>query len=198
RARVMGRPREFDEDEVLQAALRLFWEKGYEGTSLDDLMAAMRLTKSSLYKAFGSKETLFWRVVERYQRDFLDFRHAALAEPTPRRIAQRLLDGVIELHCGRVNPVGCLELNTALAGSTASESIRQELIRGRELFRVRLRERFDETKVVAPLPPGITSDDAASLIISLIQGLAVQAKAGSSRETARRVVRAALLSWPEP
>jgi AcrR family transcriptional regulator len=158
----------------------------------------MRLTKSSLYKAFGSKETLFWRVVERYQRDFLDFRHAALAEPTPRRIAQRLLDGVIELHCGRVNPVGCLELNTALAGSTASESIRQELIRGRELFRVRLRERFDETKVVAPLPPGITSDDAASLIISLIQGLAVQAKAGSSRETARRVVRAALLSWPEP
>ena len=67
----MARPREFDEDEVLQAALRLFWGKGYQGTSLDDLMAAMRLTKSSLYKAFGSKEALFWHVVERYQRDIL-------------------------------------------------------------------------------------------------------------------------------
>ena len=192
-----GRPREFDEDEVLQASLRVFWEKGYEGTSLSDLMAATGLTKSSLYKAFGSKEALFWRVVERYQRDFLDFRHEALAEPTPRRIAERLLDGITELHGGRVNPVGCLELNTALAGSTDSESIRQKLIRGRERFRLRLRDRFEETVAMAPLPPGMTSDDAASLIISLIQGLAVQAKAGVSRETARRVVRAALLSWPE-
>jgi AcrR family transcriptional regulator len=193
----MARPREFAEDEVLQAALRLFWEKGYEGTSLDDLMTAMRLTKSSLYKAFGSKEALFWRVVERYQRDFLDFRHEALAEPTPRRIAERLLDGITELQSGRVNPVGCLELNTALAGSKDAESIRQELIRGRELFRLRLRDRFEETVAIAPLPPGMTSEDAASLIISLIQGMAVQAKAGVSLETARRVARAALLSWPE-
>jgi AcrR family transcriptional regulator len=193
----MARPREFDEDEVLRAALRLFWEKGYEGTSLDDLMTAMRLTKSSLYKAFGSKEALFWRVVERYQRDFLDFRHAALAEPTPRRIAERLLDGITELHSGKVNPVGCLELNTALAGSKDADSIRQELIRGRELFRLKLRDRFEETMAMAPLPPGMTSDDAASLIISLIQGLAVQAKAGASLETARRVARAVLLSWPE-
>jgi len=192
-----GRPREFDEDEVLQAALRLFWEKGYEGTSLSDLMVATGLTKSSLYKAFGSKEALFWRVVKRYQRNFLDFRHQALAEPTPRRIAERLLDGITELHGGTVNPVGCLELNTALAGSTASEPIRRELIRSRERFRRRLRDRFEETMAMAPLPPGMTSDDAASLIISLIQGLAVQAKAGVSRETTRRVVRAALLSWPE-
>jgi AcrR family transcriptional regulator len=193
----MGRPREFDEDEVLEAALRLFWEKGYEGTSLYDLTEATRLTKSSLYKAFGSKEGLFWRVVERYQRDYLDFRHEALAEPTPRRIAERLLDGIIELHSGRVNPVGCLELNTALAGSMDSEPIRQELIRGRGRFRQRLRDRFEETVATAPLPPGMTSDDAASLIISLIQGLAVQAKGGVSPETSRRVVRAALLSWPE-
>lgn len=193
----MARPREFDEDEVLQAALRVFWEKGYEGTALTDLLAATGLTKSSLYKAFGSKERLFWRVVERYQRDFLDFRHEALAEPTPRRIAERLLDGITELHSGGVNPVGCLELNTALAGSTDAEPIRKKLIRGRERFRLRLRDRFEETMAAAPLPPGMTSDDAASLIISLIQGLAVQAKAGVSRETARRVVRAALLSWPE-
>jgi AcrR family transcriptional regulator len=192
-----GRPREFDEDEVLQAALRLFWEKGYEGTSLSDLMAATGLTKSSLYKAFGSKEGLFWRVIERYQRDFLDFRHEALAETTPRRIAQRLLEGVIELHGGGMNPVGCLELNTALAGSKDSEPIRQQLVRSRERFRLALRNRFEETIATAPLPPGMTSDDAASLVISLIQGLAVQAKGGASRETARRVVDAVLLSWPE-
>jgi AcrR family transcriptional regulator len=193
----MARPREFDEDEVLGAALRVFWEKGYEGTSLSNLLEVTGLTKSSLYKAFGSKEGLFWRAVERYQRDFLDFRHDALAEPTPRRIADRLFDGIIELHGGGRNPVGCLELNTALSGSTEAEPIRQELVRGRERFRQRLRDRFEETAATAPLPPGMTSDDAASFVISLIQGLAVQAKGGASRETARRVVRAALLSWPE-
>ena len=193
----MARPREFDEEEVLQAALRLFWERGYEGTSVNDLLQATKLTKSSLYRTFGSKETLFWCVVRRYQRDFLDFRHQALAEPTPRRIAERLLDGMVELHSGGLNPMGCLELNTSLAGSVESESIRQELVRGREEFRVRLRDRFEETRAVAPLPPGMTSDDAAALIVSLIQGLAVQAKGGTSRDTARRVARAVLLSWPE-
>jgi AcrR family transcriptional regulator len=191
----MARPREFDEDEALLAALRLFWEKGYEGTSLSDLMKAMGLTKSSLYKAFGNKETLFWRVVDRYNRDFLGFRLDALSEPTARRIAERLLYGMTELHSGERTPNGCLELNAALACSTVTEPIRQELLRNRERFRLELRDRFEETG--GPLPPGMTSDDAASLIISLIQGLAVQAKAGVSRETSRRVVRAALLSWPE-
>jgi len=193
----MARPREFDEDEVLQAALRLFWEKGYEGTSLGDLLEAMGLTKSSLYKAFGSKEALFWRVVELYNRDFLGFRLDALSEPTPRRIAQRLLYGMTELHNGGRTPNGCLELNAALACSTVTEPIRQELVRNRERFRVQLRDRFEETKAAAPLPPGMTSDDAASLVISLIQGLAVQAKAGFSQEASRRIVDAALLSWPE-
>jgi AcrR family transcriptional regulator len=194
----MARPREFDEDEVLLAALRLFWEKGYEGTSLSDLMEAMGLTKSSLYKAFGSKETLFWRVVDRYNRDFLGFRLEALAEPTPRRIAERLLYGMIGLHSGERTPNGCLELNAALACSTITEPIRQQLLCNRERFRLELRDRFEETVATARLPPGMTSDDAASLVISLIQGLAVQAKAGNPQETARRVVHAALLSWPEP
>lgn len=193
----MARPREFDEDEVLQAALRVFWEKGYESTSLNDLLEAMGLTKSSLYKAFGSKEALFRRVVERYNRDFMGFRQEALAEPTPRRIVERLLYGMTELHAGEETPPGCLETNAAVACSTAAEPIRLELARNRECFRLQLRDRFEEVLAAGPLPQGMTSDDAASLIVSLIQGLAVQAKAGFSRDTCRRVVRAALLSWPE-
>ncbi|AMB87614.1 TetR family transcriptional regulator [Pseudomonas agarici] len=193
----MARPREFDENEVLQAALQVFWEKGYEGTSLSDLLEAMGLTKSSLYKAFSSKEALFRRVVERYYRDFLGFRQEALAEPTPRRIAERLLYGMTQLHSAELTPPGCLETNAALACSTDAELIRLELARNRERFRLKLRDRFEETVAVGPLPPGMTCDDAASLIVTLIQGMAVQAKAGFSREASRRVVHAALLSWPE-
>ena len=115
-----------------------------------------------------------------------------------RRIAERLLYGMIGLHSGERTPNGCLELNAALACSTITEPIRQQLLRNRERFRLDLRDRFEETVATALLPPGMTSDDAASLVISLIQGLAVQAKAGNPQETARRVVHAALLSWPEP
>ncbi len=97
----MARPREFDEDQVLQKALHVFWHKGYEGTSLADLLAGMGLTKSSLYKAFGSKEALFRRVIARYHRDHLGFRREALNEPTPRRIVERLLNGMVALKADR-------------------------------------------------------------------------------------------------
>src|SRR5689334_19258420 len=80
----MARPREFDEDYVLEQALHVFWEKGYDSTSLADLQQVTGLMKSSLYKAFESKEGLFRRVVERYHRDHLGFRGQALAQATPK------------------------------------------------------------------------------------------------------------------
>lgn len=177
--------------------MHVFWQKGYEGTSISDLMDAMGLTKSSIYKAFENKERLFGRVVERYHRDYLGFRQEALAEPTPRRIAERLLTGMSDLHYDDLTPPGCLEANAAVACSTDAEPIRLELARNREGFRLQLRDRFDETSKVSPLPLGMTSDDASSLVFTLIMGLAVQAKAGVDREASARVVRAALLSWAD-
>ena len=85
----MARPREFDEDEVLDRAMHVFWAKGYEGTSMADLLSAMGLTNSSLYKAFGSKENLFRRTMERYHAGPLAFRSLALAEQTPCRSSRR-------------------------------------------------------------------------------------------------------------
>lgn len=193
----MGRPRKFDEEEVLEKALLVFWEKGYEGASLSDLLAAMSVTKSSLYKAFGSKEGLFSRVTERYHRDHLGFRLDALAQPTPRRIVDRLLHGMAELQSGDATPAGCLEINAGLACSADADPVRQKLAGSREGFRLQLRDRFDATQHAGPLPAGMTSDDAASLVFTIAQGMAVQAKGGFSRENLRRVVHAALLAWPE-
>jgi AcrR family transcriptional regulator len=193
----MARPREFDEDEVLQQALHVFWERGYESASLSDLLDAMGLTKSSLYKAFGSKEELFQRVVDRYHRDHLGFRKDALSEPTPRRIVERLLYGIANLHTGKDTPPGCLETGAALACSPESEKIRVQLAQGRERFRLLLRDRLEATCTAAPLPAGMTSEDAASLVAALIQGMAVQAKSGASRKDLQRIVKAFLLAWPE-
>jgi AcrR family transcriptional regulator len=192
----MARPREFDEDEVLQKALHVFWQKGYEATSLADLQAATGLTKSSLYKAFESKEGLFRHVVERYHRDYLGFRADALAQPTPRSIAEALLEGIVNLQTGKDTPSGCLVTLAALACSADAEPLSQELAASRQAFERMLRDRFDEVKDAGPLPEGMTSAEAAAFISTLIQGLAVQARGGLSRRQLYRIVAAVLRGWP--
>src|SRR3954463_3624794 len=92
-----GRPRKFDADQALDAALAVFWRKGYEGASLPDLTEAMGINRPSLYAAFGNKEELFRRAVDRYVEGPACFLRKALAEPTARAAAERLLAGGIEL-----------------------------------------------------------------------------------------------------
>lgn len=195
----IARPREFDEEEVLDLALRAFWENGYEGTSLADLLEATGLTKSSLYGAFVNKETLFRKVLERYHQRYLAFRQAALAEPTPRRIAERLLHGMVELHTGAGTPHGCLETNAALACSPGNEAIREELASNRNVICELLRDRFEGVLASGngQLPKGMTADGAAHYIATIIQGMAVRAKSGATREDLQAVVEATLLSWPK-
>lgn len=194
----MSRAREFDETEVIDKALHVFWQQGYEGTSLNDLLDATGLTKSSLYAAFGSKEDLFHRIVERYLSKHVEFRQAcALAEPTPRRIVERLLYGMADLHAGSRTPPGCLITGASLACSPEAESIRQELVRSRNEFGQVLRGRLEAVTSAGPLPPGITAADAARLVVVTIQGMAVEAKGGATRNELRRIVQTFLLSWPE-
>jgi AcrR family transcriptional regulator len=189
----MARLREFDEDEVLESALHVFWEHGYEGASLAALLAAMGMTKSSLYKAFGSKEELFRLATARYHEKYLAFKTAALAEPTSRAIVERLLNGMLDLHFGKHTPRGCMELNSSVACSEESESLRLEVVRNRDALQPLLRKRFDET---GGLPPGMSSKDAAALVTTLIQGMAVRARGGATREVMRGVVNALLAVWP--
>jgi len=193
----VARLREFDENEVLEKAMHVFWTKGYEGTSMADLLTAMEITNSSLYKAFGSKEELFLRVVECYRDSHLAFRHAALAEPTPRRIVEQILLGTVNLLTGTTTPPGCLEVNGALAASTDSETIRTGLIRNRKVLRALLRDRLTATQDAGDLPPGLGAEQAATLVATLAHGLAVQAKDGASREELRAIVCAFLCSWPD-
>ncbi|WP_223960308.1 TetR/AcrR family transcriptional regulator [Paraburkholderia sabiae] len=193
----MARPREFDEEVVLEQALHVFWDKGYDSTSLADLQEATGLTKSSLYKAFESKEGLFRRVVERYHRDHLGFRVLALAQPTPKRIAEALLDGIVDLHTGKNTPSGCLVTLAALACSADARVLGDELSESRNAFERRLRVRFESVRQAGPLPPGMTSNDAAAFVSTFIQGLAVQARGGATRRQLRLLVAAVLKTWPD-
>src|SRR5437763_8883495 len=123
-----GRPREFDIDEALAAALRVFWIKGYEGASLTDLTEAMGVTRPSLYAAFGNKEALFRKALDLYEREKLAYVGEALKAPTSRGVAERLLRGALEMHTSDCEPRGCMRVIGSGSGGPEAESIRPDLI----------------------------------------------------------------------
>src|SRR5947208_4189147 len=92
-----GRPRSFDLDKALDRALAVFWRKGYEGASLTDLTQAMGINRPSLYAAFGSKEELFRKAIDRYAEGPAGYVREALKEPTARGVVERVLGGAIDL-----------------------------------------------------------------------------------------------------
>ena len=191
----MGRPREFDPDLALGQALEVFWHKGYEGASLSDLTEAMGITRPSLYAAFGNKEELFRKALDRYEGRNLHFVATALQQRPARAMVAALLYGFADAQSGADTPAGCLGINGALACSDASEPVRQELARRRGAAEAMLGERLRQAPP-EELPPGSTPEDLACFVMTVVQGMAVQAKSGAGREALHRVVATTLQAWP--
>jgi AcrR family transcriptional regulator len=191
-----GRPREFDVDEALDCALRVFWCRGYEGATLPDLTAAMGINRPSLYAAFGSKEELFRKALDRYVEGPAAFVREALNEPTARAVAERLLGGTIDLVTDRRNPRGCLIVQGALACGETAESVRREVAARRVAGEVALRQRFERALADGDLPAEADAADLARYVVTVMRGMAVQAAGGASREDLRRVAELALRAWP--
>jgi AcrR family transcriptional regulator len=191
-----GRPREFDADQALDRALRVFWRKGYEGTSLPDLTEAMGINRPSLYAAFGNKEALFRKALDRYAEGPGAYVREALNEPTARAVAERLLGGAIDLVAGRRNPRGCLMVQGALACGEAAESVRRELCSRRVAGEAAVRRRFERALAEGDLPADADPADLARYVGAVMHGMAVQAAGGASREELRRVAEMALRAWP--
>src|ERR1700738_3561065 len=99
-----GRPRSFDTGKALNRAVEVFWRKGYEGASLSDLTKAMGINRPSLYAAFGDKESLFRKVLDRYDSGPAGYVREALNQPTARAVVERLMEGAAELGTASSNP----------------------------------------------------------------------------------------------
>jgi AcrR family transcriptional regulator len=192
----MGRPREFDPDAALDRALEVFWRNGYEGTTIPDLTAAMGINRPSLYAAFGNKESLFRKALDRYAEGPAAYLRDALGEPTARAVAERLLGGAVELLTDPRRPHGCLVVQGALACGEAAEAVRRELVALRRAKEAAIRERFERARADGDLPAGVDPADLARFVTTVIQGMAVQAAGGAGREELRRVTELALRAWP--
>jgi AcrR family transcriptional regulator len=196
RTRTAGRPRSFDADQALDRALQVFWRKGYEGTSLPDLTKAMGINRPSLYAAFGNKEHLFRKVIDRYDCGPAGYTREALERPTARQVVEGLLKGAVDLLTDPRNPGGCLIVQGALASGKAGETVRRELARRRAAGVASIRRRFRRAIAEGDLPAGSDSAALARFIATAMHGMAVQAATGASRKELHRVCEMFLRAWP--
>ena len=192
----MGRQRQFDVIQALDAALDVFWRKGYEAASYTDLTQAPGVERPALYSAFGNKEALFRRALERYYSHHLAFFPAALELPTSLEVAAHILRNAAELNTRDPERAGCLAIHGVLAGSADAEPVRRALIEARAAAEATLRERFERAKREGDLPADANCGALAAYVCAVTHGMAVQAKAGYDRDVLNAVADQALATWP--
>lgn len=192
----MGRPRAFDVNEALDKALIVFWEKGYEGASLSELTAAMGIKPPSLYAAFGNKEGLFRRALDRYEEMKGSPVDEALAAPTVREVAERLLCHAATSQCEKGHPHGCMLVTAGLAGGEESSAIRDELAQRREAACMKIRKRFERAKKEGDLPADANPAALARYISAVMNGISVQAAGGATQKELQQVADMALKAFP--
>jgi AcrR family transcriptional regulator len=194
----IGRPREFDIDQAIAIALKIFIAKGYEGASTSELSVAMGINPPSFYAAFGNKEGLFRKAVALHATAADAVMAQALIEPTSRAVVARFMRGNAEILTDPAKPPGCLFVQGALSCSDAARSIREELTHMRLSPEPILRRRFEQALTEHDLPPRSDPGKLARYVLSLTQGMAVQAASGASREALSEIIDVALEAWPKP
>ena len=194
-----GRPREFDPDEVLDRALPLFWRDGFEGASVSALAEAMGVSKPSLYAAFGDKEGLYLRALERYAQQQRD-RHAAVLSrhADARSAVEALLLSVVDEITDPSRPGGCMVVSaTASCDALAiPASVKAALCGALHAAEHELDERLLRAVQTGELSHDVDVTALSAYFNTVISGLVVQAKGGATRTALRAVVGSAILAWP--
>jgi AcrR family transcriptional regulator len=194
---VIGRPREFDRDQALEAAMFLFWRKGFAAASMNDLCDAMGVRSPSLYAAFGSKEALYLEAVEHYVQTQGSPIWGKLAEGTTARVGiENLLMAATEnLPKSRRTPAGCMAALAAV-GDEWPAAIARVVKKVRVEMLGTLHSRLETAVAKGELPASTDVDGLSRFYLSVYQGMAIQARDGATQAELRAVAAAAMAAWP--
>jgi AcrR family transcriptional regulator len=192
-----GRPRSFDRDQALRVAMELFWERGYEATSVGDLTGAMGINKPSLYAAFGCKEQLFREALALYGRaEGGDVARAREQEPTARAAVEAILRLNARAYTRKDKPPGCMIVLASMLGAPENEKVRRMLCENRQAAQADLCRRIERGMAEGDVPAGADAAGIAAFYTTVLQGLSVQARDGASRAVLDSVVDQAMAAWP--
>ena len=194
--RPRGRPRSFDREAALDRAMEVFWQKGFEGTSLSDLTKAMGINPPSLYSAFGDKEHLFLETVERYQAKHGPATCPFTDQPTARGAVEQLLAWTVKELCGTSQPRGCMMVMTSTTTTASSKHLQAALAECRAASRERLKARIDQGAREGELPASTDTGALADFYATVLTGMSLQAREGASRKSLLATVEAAMRAWP--
>jgi len=193
-----GRPAVFDRGKALNAAMKLFWERGYEGTSFDDLIAAMGISASSFYNSFGSKEALYCEATQHYLEWAGHWFFAILNDPSTdtRTAFALLLAATAEEFTRGDHPLGCM---ISLAGTHCApgmKNIRDMMAEHRAFSESAMAARLRKGIADGDVPADTDCDMLAAYYSAIARGFAVQARDGASREKLHEIGRLAMRAWP--
>ena len=191
-----GRPRAFDRDEALRRAMEVFWEHGYEATSMSHLTAAMGISSPSLYAAFGSKEELFREAVAYYNDTFGATAAAELRErPTAREAISAVLRHHAVVFCDPDNPRGCMIVLAATTSGDDTRSVHEYLAQWRMALETDFRERVERGIAEGDVPAGADAAAIAAFYNTVNHGMAIQARDGADVKKLSSIAEGAIAAW---
>ena len=193
-----GRPRQFDRDEGLRRAMRLFWAQGYEATSMAELRSGLGITQASLYAAYESKEALFREAVDLYLRTDGNTTLRALSRPGRAKDAIRaMLQDAVSAFTSPGAPGGCLIVLGATTCTLENKAVQQHLATLRKTTLEQITQRLGQAQEQGEIGPDISVESLAGYYAMVLHGLSVPSRDGASRQQLTQMVDLAMAAWPK-
>ncbi len=188
--RARGRPKQYNEDEAIQAAGQVFWSKGFSATSLDDLSAAMEMNRPSIYRAFGGKESIYRKALLQFRQGMeAAFTRTMLSEPDVGKALTTFYGEALTIYTTGTQPKGCMVMSTAATAATNHAEIQADLLSIIRDLDKKIADRFEQALKAGQLSATFDISGRAALAQSLLHSLSLRARAGEQQNQLKQLIK---------